>query len=406
MNLIASIKLKFDVINENMKTKKNLIRTKFDNDFKSINVQFGLDKEADIKDKLNDEREILLKKLNVSKIYLMEMVNAIYSMTEPPEFETKLTKLKARIKEYLLFFDKNNSIEFTKLLIKHKFKHDSGLARLNKYQELQLTKKRVNFKLPNGYNYADLTPGKTYGIINLDYNRILIYIQALDDDSDDMLIINSKGEKLYSKSSVRKEGQCKSIKASGSSIIILNQFDNETVCSFVEIYNFKLCLITSFNIKNSYLDEFVVNNNEIAFQNVNAQKLLVLNLDFLKLININVKEKGSLVHLNNNKFYLSKYDSQNGYNIILVCDRLTNESKILPFRLSSPLYLKFDSNSRILLFDIKKLRINIYSCDGILEKNLSFNGEFILYAYIRFTYWDTAIYNIKFNKEYIEYDEY
>jgi hypothetical protein len=432
-NLFVELQNKFNLIDSGVDAKIKIVNELHELDCEKINNKFELNY---IINGLNEYREVALKEINEKRITQINDMNEFCSKivktlnehfvngSQDPESFKKHSGLYEHLIEEQGNYMKNSSVYFMRsrvknvlnLLSKFKFTQPFDFFKLNKYSDFIMTKKRIRLNLanlPSNYDSCNLSFIDRKRFLILPANRIFVCAK-IKNFFYEMLIVDQDGRILYSREFRMEFEQFKIFKTTSSHIIrLFRNKDESGLHSNVEIYSFKLELSHSFKLDISYYSNFIISNNEIAFQNnFERSKILIYNLDHLRSIYINLNTEISngffyiydpfsykLLHFNNEKLFFFK----NG-EIINIIDRgslliLANIS-VCTYRKN---YFKFDRYSQIYDLNDEENVIHVYNANGAMSFDLPLKEKF---KSLRFTLKDTIVYNQKSSEDFIEFDEY
>lgn len=429
-NLLVELQKKFDLIDSGVDAKIKIVSELHELDCEKINNKFELDY---IINGLNEYREVALKEINEKRIAQINEINEFCRKivkTLNEHFVNGLQDSESFKKHSGLFehlieeqgnYMKNSSVYFMKsrvenvlnLLNKFKFTQPFDFLKLNKYSDFIMTKKRIRLNLTSNYDSCNLSFIDRKRFLILPVNRVFV-CSKIKNFFYNMLILDQDGCILYSREFRMEFEQFKIFKTTSSHIIrLFRNKDEYGLHSNVEIYNFKLELNHSFKLDISYYSNFIISNNEIAFQNnFERSKVLIYNLDHFRSIYINLNTEipngffyiydpfsYKLLHFNDEKLFFFK----NG-EIINIIDRgslliLANIS-VCTYRKN---FFKFDRDSQIYDLNDEENLIHVYRANGGISFDLPLKEKF---KSLRFTFNDTIVYNQKSSEDFIEFDEY
>ena len=401
MDLLLNIESKLKSINEKLKSTEILIHNRADSDTEKVNENFKNNFLNQIETNINEQRDLFLNELKEKRNIQLDEANELYSMNNLSKLETNIICFKAKINERLIYFNKNHITDLIPVLINCSFTREYDLFKKFKFSKFSLTKKRINFKLNDGYKFGHFLLSKANEFLIIKRDRYFLYLSK-SPILDEIIIINGNGTILFSKELDRNEEQLKFLKLTGSYVIIFNMYKYLKTEGTLDIYDLKLNFITSFKLDESFTN-FNTSKNEIAFQSYSKEKILFYDIDKSKWTRLNIIED-SLVGFNEDKIVLIENDDKLHYKIYFL-DKHTKTKTYLPFKMKSLWYLKVDTKCRVLYLDVK-WDINIYNSKGELESKFNLSCEIDLFASVRFTNWNSLVFNIDLKIDYIEYNEY
>ena len=419
-----ALEYKFGQIDKKINQKIQQVNQIYVDDIEKLMKYFGDDYRIEFNQKfIYTERELLDTKINHSIENELHAINNIYfkslSITNKKE---KLLKIRPN-KLYNLVNDASNKIDLSilsKCLIKYSFTKPLNLEQLIKYSYLLKTRKSIEIKPPNRFSSINC-------INRLAVNKIFFYVSVENSSDDKMVIIDNKGNILKVKNHKSNPDNNElldysiHIIASFSYIVWASENkDKNGLYFYIKLFNFNLDFLYSFRLDYDYRGIFVINKNEIAFQNkskkTNIISFNIMDLKFNQIRLQSSKEQdefhiGSnddLIHLNKSKFFfLSKEE-----NLLYSIDRETgikhenkiNITKLLPLYYELEELVYFDSDSSIYFYDVENRNIKVYNSGFELLYNVALKFKFKLY---HFSNIDTIIYNLDANdSDLIEFDEY
>ena len=238
-------------------------------------------------------------------------------------FDTKLIKNEiSRVKAKLVYFkhlySKNYHCQIKDKLLRYEFKPALDVNKLNKYADLIFKNLKANCINPE----PNLHNGVLMRLISkrlfvLPLNKILLLLTNVKDTSAIVSIYDLNGANLNNKYIENKERHSFAIQPTLSNIIILKHdmdkiFDNalQDKCldlMLVQVFDFNLELIHSFELENLCFSDFVLNQNEIVFNRVDELSYVVFNMNNFKLATLRFQNQNK-----NAPFYIDldeKYES-------------------------------------------------------------------------------------------------
>ena len=435
------LELKFIKLNEKIISKRKSIKDSYKTDVIKIEKAIVINQSTkDYSNKLNLERHYLIQKLNERLRFRIDEINAIYSeylCYLNSEFYYKDVVLSKRLNEYDLKdkFIYLNNISFDSIFLnKFKFTQPFNISKLNKYKNLLINKKEFNLmKLNESFSKENFEFGHSF--IFLPSNKAF-FCAKKNATTYTMFLIKTTGLVLCTKDIVIKmiddsgvEYMDHDFKSSEFHIIRLcikadpmwnDIFD-------IEIYNFNLQLVHSFNDFTMDHLHIFINKNEYAFEHIEYHSTISIydcksfkcndvKLEILEDKNRNDYfytgfSKSQLVHFNDDNLYFIKRLQGSNYELYLV-DRGSKQvakSKI-HFKLEEGrginTSLKFDENSKEIYY-FYEYTIKIYKSNGEFLYKIQSNryNEFISLFEETISF-NKIIYDIHRKNNFIEYYEY
>jgi len=431
--IFSNLKSKFIDIDMKINTKIKSVNAKHDADVEKINSIF--DKEIAIpmdEAGINDQREHLLKKIwqncnnhlqEITKLFhdfdknldLVKLCNADQYNVKVEIAKEVLMQNYEEIKKNFFHFLPLRRQNYAPILKKSKFKKPFDLAKLNKYFHLAAAS-RSRFLMPKDYYFM-----ATYHVLPSKQGVMCVTINETFKDSIELVIINKDGLILhYCELPMQSVYAEMSIKVSPASILVYLKFENQTGLIFdmyekslVQIYDFKLNIINSFELYCYNFNEFMTPNNQALFQNNENKQILVYDLDYFKTTYIStqcqrkdeafyIQFTDTLIHLNENYLYFIRKNMNELFDYMYIMIRKTG-FKLVDIQLKARFArnsITFDNQSNIYDLDRSQKAVSLYSSRGNFLKCI------VLCDRIRidmFSYFDTIILNVKNHREH-DYD--
>ena len=408
-NILLDLESSFSRIEDGLRNKTESINQQYDSNVKKLSRIFYSSGEfSTFSQSINEQRDVLLNKIYEARNnQLIEFNNLVKKLLILNRLDLDIiNRVKIKIFNDLKVFKSKNSFNFDSVLTNHSFINGFDFYQFSKYSKFMVNKKRLKLKLKSGFSIQHLN-NKDDQFFKLSHKRYFICAKPKNECTK-MMVLNSRGSIMYSKELNKKSNKFKSIFKQTSSYIIhlFESFQNSNSHTTIKVYNFKLETVFTFNLKNVFLNEIIVNSNknEFALQNLETSKILIYNLDTLQSSHIKLKTEAKndrLIHFNDEKLYFFKLSKLLNY--IYVIDRL-NGSKLSTIPIcDNQQSVKFDKSSHIYYADCKNRIAKVYTSDGKLLYKVLVDQRIMPFS---FTGADSIIYSQRLNGKYLEFDEY
>ena len=432
--LFSDLKSRFLEIDIKINSKKELVNVKYETDVEKIEHIFDENKMCPVHiEGINNGRDHLLNKLWQNRNDHLEEVNKLFENfaenlalvktfnTDQYDIGVEMTKEVLigkydKIKENFFHFAKLRRKNYAPMLSKYEFKKPFDLVKLNKYFHLAAARKS-SISVPDDYDIIGI-----HHILPL--KRVLLYARRSEfTQSKELLIVDEDGVILNNSCKIANEGGFDSIsvKVSSSAIVVFFNYVNELNINldmyqkpFVQVYDFELNLIKSFELSFYYFNEFISPNNQAVFQNYESKRILVYDLDYFKTIYINTQCKtkqafyvqfnDSLIYLNELFLYFVRGNKDGTFANMYIMSRnygvCVSRVDLSPRAARNS--IMFDTDSNIYDLDRSRNAISVYNSHGTPLYGISFRGNIRL---DKFSIYDTIIFNNKFRREHHEDDD-
>lgn len=413
VDILAELESKLNGIDEKIISKTKSINDLYDTDVDKLNNRFSnFEIEAEI---LNNHRSGQLLRLTQNRNELLDVFNTfIKDITKNSFIEDAIELVKQKselINQNLIELTQVRRSNYKNISNKVKFSKPLDLCSLNKYSSLINTKKKLKLELPVGH-YLQYINFEEKIFIRLPNGRYFIHAQK--GSNTKLLILNKDGLIEHSKSLELKEAERINVtfKVSSTRIAHMYKYEFGMDRGLVNVYNFNLDLMGTFRLSNAPIFyNIIVKKDELAYRSIKDTKVLVFNMETLKLNDIKYNSNNNtgsfdymqfiLVHLDEHKLFFL-----NRNKCISIVDRSSgNEVLNLPSRINHLDMVKFDEYSRIYIIEPFEYMIRVYdSSNGSLLTSFMLKEDFSPFI---FTINDTIIYNINNERDkLIEFNEY
>ena len=256
MELIKDLEQKFQNLDAtlNSRAKVYSFYINYNNSYNRINTRiFNESKEKKYENGLNARRDEMLDLLIQKRNEQLEQVNEFNQSSQQNNLP-QLKILHKSINQNYTAFAKGLASVYESILFRFKLANPLNLAQLERYKELM--RNEVTVSLAKVNKLIDLKSNfnlDSFGVHVFPSNRIFLYCPF----ERNMVILNKLGDLIGFKA-LHKDFEY-DVKLNATNIVVLNE-TNRTV----DIYNFKLELVYSIILNQSY-DYFKLNNYDIAF---------------------------------------------------------------------------------------------------------------------------------------------
>lgn len=429
MDLFYELQSKFNGLDSKIETRKALINDVHNSNTERISQTYNdasINNHLDSinfyrQEKLNEIQTVLSSEItdfNGLASFLIDNLDQNFISRKYKTAQLMIQVKEKDIKDNFLHFNKSKLKDTNQALNKIQFGKAFSFNNICKYSHFLVSKKR--FSLVEDLNrIGDLDDNFASKFYSLPLNKIFICTNSGSRTSKKMLILDTSGSALFSRQ-LSKNYINEEFKICCSYILrIYHEFKGRYCMLNIEIYDFKLNLINTIELDESYGDDVVINRNEFAFENSETKKVLAFNTQTLKSSVLNLQDQNEnepfyiysrdsrLVHINESKLYFIKYGT-----MIYIMDRYLGSRLTLNiqtnvkdrFNLS---LIKFDNESRLYLVNYDESLIRVYQSDGAYLYNIQFN---FVSKWFYFTQFDTVVFNMKFinqnDNATIEFDEF
>ena len=408
MNLILNLKSCFTKIDQDINSKTKHIEKSYENLVSHIENIFSIQLRYH-ENGLNEYRDLLLNKSIAYRNKQLFDFDLWFETTFIQHNYLKciglIMKKKPFIKASFIKFNQSQIILNNLILITYRFEDVFNLDKIIKYFDIIIKAKR--FKLPLGKNKKISILNKTEKFLAIPNDKILIKIKE-NNANKILMVVNTKGEVLAKKkidivyNEIFDLSDCHIIR-------LYTLIYNYEFVSFVQIFDFKLNLTSSFKLENYYFN-FKINKKTLVIEGVDGfiyQDLNVLLANQDRTCWSSAPKEyifDSLYNVFDNKIYIYKYSKFIfGYDTMNK-SMLQNKIEIsFEKRNQVDQILKFGNESKIYYYkEIEKL-IQVYDSNLNLLSSILLNTNFGSFKFLKFTRFEIIVLNKSVQENIIEY---
>ena len=432
-NLFQNIETSLSSINQKIEFKSHLVNKNYDSDIETIQKAYDCQRHEE---HLNFHRDFLLKELTNHRNNILSDVNEyFYENSAKNELELSLIlALKYSCLNRRLVFKKGTktvaslfpSTSFTKPLdLKLIFKY-YDLISIKKIMNLTIRKHGYDQKFTDGLGYS-----KTF--LSLSHSKTLLIRKDFLTDENEMVIIdNTDGNILKTIKTKLVHLEKYKILVNGSNIFAFVPSFNLTGFSYslLQVYDFDLNLVKSYNTQTMHNPQIIINNKEICYYFIiykNDLQINIFNTETSKYeyVNLQVNDKNKpyyiyddfqhndLVHFNDKLIYFLHscneiYSDFNGFYEFLYSLKRSTGKRELVKKFQSPRCkenIRFDKQSQIYDLDESGGLIHVHKSNGNLLYSIPIRRESKLKNFY-FTHRDTICFDDQMKNDLVEYYEY
>ena len=277
--LLLDLTRKFDRLEQILKFKNDSIILNYERDVNTIQTI----EVSKITNWINDHRQSKLEQLNEKRNLQIANINSLRDGSlSDPNFLSKIFEAFGKANQ--IYFNKSHD-SFVRFFFKQ-FRSKSGydFIQIAKYYHFIFKLININLKLPKSYsiNVLNCRTGSCFLILP---NAQIGLLVDLGKRADRFLIVDSLGTIKYTKKLSQK---CISqeFKASAQHIIYLFKNNLKQDRSFIEIYDFKLKLLNSFNF-NEYFSNIITYDHFFFISSIHKKKILVYDIERQQITRLN-----------------------------------------------------------------------------------------------------------------------